>query len=269
MLPTRSWESQLSDQTYDQHLASVINHIESAHWSLNLYPDAREAGGTFVPVRPYRRGGGVKGHALDQERSGIEAARRARGQLRRYCAANRLNRLGTLTYRGDGCHDQIVLRAHVAEFFRALRTGVGGEAIPYVWVPEWHKTDHGLHVHFAVGQFIKRSLIEASWPHGFVHIKLLGDLPVGSGTLGEARKAAGYLSKYVVKSFADPLRLDGLHRYDLAQGFKPKLEQITGTSPDAVIALASEGFGALPEFRWSSGDALDWRGGPAIWAQWA
>lgn len=249
-------------------VSARINCIEAAHWSLNLYPDAREAGGTFVPVRPYRRGGGVKGFAVDPERAGMEAARRARGQLRRYCAANRLNRLGTLTYRGEGCHDQRALRADAGDFFRQLRACVGDQAFPYVWVPEWHKTDHGLHVHFAVGQYIQRSMIEASWPHGFVHIKLIGDLPVGSSTLAEARKAAGYLSKYVAKSFDDPLRLDGLHRYDLAQGFKPRVEQITGTSPDAVIALASEGFGAPPEFRWSSDDASDWRGGPAIWAQW-
>ena len=72
-----------------------------------------------------------------------------------------------------------------------------GAAFPYAWVPERHKSDHGLHLHFAVGRFIRRSLIERSWGHGFVHIKLLGDLPVGTGTVEEARRAAGYLSKYV------------------------------------------------------------------------
>ncbi|MEO9240761.1 MAG: hypothetical protein ABI418_22045, partial [Jatrophihabitantaceae bacterium] len=108
----------------------------------------------------------------------------------------------------------------------------------YAWVPEWHKTGHGLHLHFAVGRFIPRSLIAASWPHGFVHIKVIGDLPVGSGTLGEARKVAGYLSKYVAKSFADPNRVQGLHRYDLAQGFQPTVVRITGCNPDAVIGEA-------------------------------
>ena len=258
----------MSVSGFGDSVSARINRVEAAHWSLNVYLDAREAGGTFVPMLPYRRGGGLKGFALDPERSSFEAARRAKGRLRRYCAANRLNRLGTLTYRGEGCHDQQMLRADVGEFFRQLRDGLAGEGFAYVWVPEWHPGGHGLHVHFAVGQYIQRSLIEASWPHGFVHIKLLGDLPVGSGALGEARLAAGYLSKYVAKSFADPLRLDGLHRYDLAQGFKPKVEQITGNSPDAVIALASEGFGAEPLLRWSSDDVLDWRGGPAIWVQW-
>ena len=240
-----------------------------ACWSLSLYPDAREAGGAFLPSVPYPRGGGIKGHAADPARARVEASRRAKGKLRRYCAANRLNRLGTLTYRGAGCHDQRQVRAHVGEFFRLLRAEMGGKPFPYAWVPEWHKTDHGLHLHFAVGRFIKRSLIEASWPHGFVHIKVIGDLPVGAGLLGEARKAAGYLGKYVAKSFADDRRIDGLHRYDLAQGFTPKVERITGTSPDAVIGQASERIGATPLLRWSSQDVPDWQGGPAIWAQWA
>ncbi len=56
--------------------------------------------------------------------------------------------------------------------------------MPYVWVPEWHKSGHGQHVHFAVGRFVPRRVIEQAWGRGFVHIKLLGDLPVGSGALG-------------------------------------------------------------------------------------
>lgn len=80
-------------------------------------------------------------------------------------------------------------------FFRELRAGLGHPALPYLWSAEWHKSDHGLHVHFAVGRFVPRHLIEGAWGRGFVHIKLLGDLPVGSGSLEEARKAAGYLSK--------------------------------------------------------------------------
>ena len=62
-----------------------------AYWSFNLYPDAGEGGGCFVPTLRARasEGGGA---AVDGERSQVEAARRARAKLRRYCAANRLNR---------------------------------------------------------------------------------------------------------------------------------------------------------------------------------
>jgi hypothetical protein len=107
------------------------------------------------------------------------ATRRARTRVRRYCAANRLNRLATLTYRGEGCHERQRLSGDVGGFFRRLRQGIGGAAFPYLWTGEWHKRGHGLHVHFAVGRFVPRTKIEDAWPHGFVHIKLLGDPAAG------------------------------------------------------------------------------------------
>jgi hypothetical protein len=168
-----------------------------------------------------------------------------------------------------GCHEPEQIRADLGEFFRSLRDGLGGDPLPYVWVPEWHKSGHGLHAHFAVGQYIKRSLIEQAWGRGFVHIKLLGDLPVGSGTLSEARRAAGYLSKYVTKTFVDPdARVLGLHRYDVAQGFQPEAVAITGSSADAVLEQASAVFAESPSSTWFSRDAEGWEGPPSVWAQW-
>ena len=240
-----------------------------AGWRFSLYPDAHEGGGSFqasvrrVPTYVSR------GYALDPERSASEAGRRARAKLRRYCTANRLNRLGTLTFAGDGCHDPVELRGYLSDFFRALRLALGVSAFPYVWVPEWHPKGHGLHAHFAVGRFIKRSLIAEAWGHGFVHIKLLGDLPVGSTNLSEARRAAGYLSKYVAKSFADPsARILGLHRYDIAQGFLPLPVALSGRSAADVLAQASSVFDSVPSFEWSSSSLESWQGPPAIWAQW-
>lgn len=240
-------------------------------WWLSLYPQAGEGGGCFVSSRPPQRSYVARGRAADPERAALEAGRRAKGRVRRYCAANGLNRLGTLTYRGEGCHDPRELRAHVGEFFRDLRDGLGKDALPYLWVPEWHKTDHGLHVHFAVGQYVPRRLIEEAWGRGFVHIKLLGDLAVGSGTWEEARRAAGYLSKYVTKTFTDPAtRVLGLHRYDVAQGFQPIKVRLWGTHADSVIDQASEMLEARPSRVWRSGDEIEveWHGPPAIWAQW-
>lgn len=146
---------------------------------------------------------------------------------------------------------------------------MGGEPFPYVWVPEWHKTGHGLHAHFAVGRFIRRSVIVQAWGHGFVHIKLLGDLRVGSGTLSEARVAARYLSKYVAKTFADPQARElGLHRYDVAQGFKPVPVSLFGSTADDVIGQASTFFDAEPLTRWDSFERPEWQGPPAVWVQW-
>src|SRR5689334_16710919 len=85
-------------------------------WVLGLYPDAGEASGTFQ-YRSRRRDCPTPGPAIDPDRSASEAARRARATVRRYAAANRLDRLGTLTYAGDGLHDERSLRRHVAHFF--------------------------------------------------------------------------------------------------------------------------------------------------------
>ena len=240
-------------------------------WSLSLCAAAGEAGGCFVTARQERRGG-HGGPAADPERARREAGRRARARMRRYCAANRLNRLGTLTYRGKGCHDPRQARRDVGVFFRSLRAATGGEAFPYVWVPEWHKSGHGLHLHFAVGKFVPRGLIDQAWGHGFVHIKLLGDLPSGSGAFAESRKAAGYLSKYVAKSFDDDregvLRPNGLHRFDVAQGFTPRTVVLRGRTRQEVLEHAAGYMGGPPDVVWSSTEAQDWPGPPAVWAQW-
>ena len=171
-------------------------------WMLTLYPGAGEAGGCFVSARR-RETRPTGGPAADPQRAAAEAGRRARARLRRYCAANRLNRMGTLTYGPPRCSDAKELRGHIGLFFRQLREETGGKAFPYAWVPELHGDGEHFHVHFAVGRYIPRAKIVAAWGRGFVHIKLLGHLPVGSGPVAEARVAAGYLSKYVAKTFTD------------------------------------------------------------------
>ena len=242
-----------------------------AGWFLSLYPDAGEAGGSFVSSSRPTRSGWVPGTpAVDPARSRQEAARRAQSKVRRYCAANRLNRMGSMTYAGAGVHDPLVVRHDVGLFFRSLRSALGGRPLPYVWVPEWHKTDHGLHLHFAVGQYVNYRLIRSTWGHGFINIKRLSDLPVGSTTLHEARNAAGYLSKYISKSFDadDSSRAARLHRYDVAQGFQPKVRRLRGRWSGEVLAAANTVMGAQPVISWSSAEAEDWQGPPAVWFAW-
>ena len=67
-------------------------------WQLSLYPQAAEAGGCLVTMRSGEAAGGEP----DPERSQAEGARRARAKVRRYGAANRLNRLATTHLRGRG-----------------------------------------------------------------------------------------------------------------------------------------------------------------------
>jgi hypothetical protein len=159
------------------------------------------------------------------------------------------------------------VRADVGDFFRSLRVALGGKPFPYAWVPEWHKS-HGLHVHFAVGRFIRHSLIEATWGRGHVGIDLIGDLPIGSGSREEARKAAAYLSKYVTKSFDDP-RASRLHRFDVAQGFQPESSRIYGRTVEEALGHAADLMnGAAPTVVWRSEDSPLWQGPPSVWASW-
>ena len=236
--------------------------VSQGYWELSLFPDAGECVAVFhsADATPKSGSGG------DPEESARVAVRRARTRLRRYCAANRLNRLGTLTYRPPFCGDPRVLRAQVGVFFRSLRRGLGGEAFPYLWTGEWHKDGLRLNAHFAVGRYVSRTKIEGAWPHGFVHIKLLGDLPYGSAALDQARLAARYLSKYVGKSFA--AQGQGLHRYEVAQGFAPRREGIRGRSSDEVLAWAVERMGRAADFVQSSAEWRDYRGPPAVFLSW-
>jgi hypothetical protein len=159
-----------------------------------------------------------------------------------------------------------VLRRDVAEFWVELRGRLGGDRFPYVWVPEWHPGGHGLHVHFAVGRYVKRGLLEASWPHGFTHIKLLGGLPIGSGSLAEARVAARYLGKYVGKGFDDDARrAPGRHRYEVAQGFQPRTVRVRGGSLGSALHKAELIVGRKPVHVWRSSDESDWTGPPVVW----
>jgi hypothetical protein len=118
-----------------------------------------------------------------------------------------------------------------------------------------------------VGQYIKRSLIERAWGQGIVHIKLIGDLPVGAGSLEEARVSGRYLGKYAGKSVGEG-RVTGLHRYEVAQGFQPGW--ITCYGPTAVDAIesASAYMGASPSHWWFSSPSEGWNGPPACWVAW-
>jgi hypothetical protein len=247
-----------------------LGRWEQAAWVLNLYPTAGEASGCFVAVGGRRAGGGVRGLAADPERAALEGARRARAFVRRYAAANGLTRFGTLTYRGEGCFDQTALRVDLAAFFRGVRAELGGP-VPYLWVPEWHKT-HGLHAHFALDQFAHQRMLERVWGHGHVSIKRLSGARAGDGSWQSARIASGYLAKYVTKTFVDAeeykRRLFGLHRYEPAQGFKPPVKQLRGTSWADLMGEACDIMGGRWSREWFSNDVEGWRAPPAYWFQW-
>jgi len=85
--------------------------LDGPGWSFSLYPGAGEGGGCFVSSYRPERVFVARGEAKDAQRAVQEAGRRAKGRLRRYCAHNRLNRLGTLTYGPPRCTDPLQVRA--------------------------------------------------------------------------------------------------------------------------------------------------------------
>lgn len=113
--------------------------------------------------------------------------------------------------------------ATLGGFFRALREAMGGKAFPPVWVPEWQKT-HGLHVHYAGGRGVPRSVIGQAWNHGWSTSDCWAACRWVRVRLRMREWLRGYLSKYVDKSFNDDndevRRSKGLHRIDVAQGFR-------------------------------------------------
>ena len=244
----------------------LVELARTAYWQLGLYPGAAEANGSFQPALARERHYVPRGKGHDAGRCLEEAARRAGGRLRRYCAHNRLNRLGTLTYDGTGCLDQLELRHDVGLFMRRLRQELG-RSFPYAWVPEWHPGGHGLHAHFALGRYVKWSLINDLWGLGRVDIRLLRQRRMGSGALEESRQAGRYLAKYVSKGMAEG-REFGLHRYDVAEGFQPTVELIKGRTAADVVAEASERMGSAPLRLWRSRGERRWFGPPALWVAW-
>lgn len=231
-----------------------------AGWRLSLYESAREAVCQFQPSarRVWTRG--VAGAASDPDRSRMEAARRAATKVRRYCAANGLDRLWTLTYAGSGCHDPEQLRDDVAQFFRGLRRDLGGEPFPYAWVPEWHPQGHGLHAHFALGAYVRRSLVQRLWPHGFNNAKRLA-VAAGGDEFAGRRQAARYLAKYVAKTFSAEHDF-GRHRYEVAQGFQPVPILLSGSNEWELLRAANDLMGRAPVSSWSSDDQPGWQAPP-------
>jgi hypothetical protein len=239
-------------------------------WRFKLFPDAFEASGSrrwILEQRELGSSGGYSEQPLEfrQGRSQEVANRRAAGRLRRYVVANRLNRLGTLTY-ASPCRDPKQVSVDVGAFFRRLREVIG-RRFPYVWVREWHPSGHGLHVHFLVGRFIHQSTIKEVWGKGIVDIRSRGMRRLGDGAAAEARQQARYLSKYITKA-AEEERSPWLHRFEVAQRYQPKCVVVSAPNEHRAIDSLAKRMGGVPQFIWRSSDQQEWLGPLARWLAW-
>lgn len=198
---------------------------------------------------------------LRHEASQRARAARARARMRRYVIKNKLTRMWTLTF-ADEVHDRAVALEAMQEFVRRLRDEFG-EAIPYLYVFEWHKlNDRGWHVHMLVqARRVEHKRMERLWGHGFVQYSD-GQKRRGVSQRERARTAATYAAKYVGKDIERGLE-SGDHAYEVAQGFRPERIARSAGTWRAGVALAVAFFGGLvPRVMWDSSDADVWFGPP-------
>jgi hypothetical protein len=229
-------------------------------WDLTVYRGAREA----VMVRRCPRKpteGKPEGDPSDPERAATEAARRARAMVRRVCGEYRLDRLWTLTYR-EATHDRDQALSDVQRFIKRLVRRVG--RVRYVAVFELHPGGHGLHVHLAIGRFLPKSVVAASWGHGFVDARRLA----GKGSKSPA--AAGrYLAKYLTKEAWVDHGMTSRQRYLRSEGMALNPTRLTADYPGTLLAVMNRFTqGARYTFEWTSLGHPDWRGPPAWFAMW-
>ena len=202
---------------------------------------------------------GIRGAAKDPVRSKAEALRRARTKVRRYCTENRLRFMWTFTYRGDGEHDLRKVRRDVERLLASVRAS-RGKAFPYLWVPELHKTEHGIHVHMGVPFYFDQALLEKLWGRGWVWCS--DKKPKGAAAFLGYQIAARYLSKYLGKAF-DTAEF-GCHRYERAQGYEITVERTIRHDMDDGREYAEQRFGFPVVFEWSSASAEAWEGPPLV-----
>lgn len=196
-------------------------------------------------------------------RAASEAARRARSKIGRYCVANRLQFMWTLTF-AVAEWDVDTARRAVNSLISKL-TAWFGKAFPYLYVFELHPgteenpDGHGLHVHMAVPMYIPHDVFTELW--GLGHTWVSGPRRRGIAAGIAARSSARYLSKYIDKAIEDGHDF-GRHRYEVAQGFQPHRERVRRWNLADGIRYAIEQFGEQPSFVWMSDQDPTWLGPP-------
>jgi hypothetical protein len=156
----------------------------------------------------------------------------------------------------------------VAELVRKLRDEFGDQA--EVHTAEPHKDGVHWHGHMAIGRYIPHKRLEALWGHGFVHLRKFTNRQSPGGGKGAAvRAAAGYVAKYVGKSYElEGGAGAGRHRYEVAQGYQPVSVSIAATSLEGFVRRTWAEVKQPVGIAWSSNDLDEWRGPPVVVLGW-
>lgn len=200
----------------------------------------------------------------NREASAASAAKRAKVNIRRWCLHNRIERLLTLTLRPECCSDGVAptfddLAGRAGQFRRRLEAAMPG--VKVVLVVEPGKTTGRLHFQGGLDRYVKKEVLEACWPWGFVEarqVRLRGRDVAGEEAM---RVCASYLAKYVAKDAGGRHRPDGRHRYEVTQGCKPPSEVLDADTIDEGWRLIVAFFdGELPRYVWRSEEVPDFPG---------
>jgi hypothetical protein len=198
---------------------------------------------------------------------------RARREVRRYCVRNRLDRMWTLTFRcwscdeaPCGCGEQASPSPAEAwecwtRFVRRLRRFLGHDVPVLAVLERGSKGTRRVHLHVAVGFLVDVEELERVWGHGWV--KARRSRAQGSGLRERARRAAGYLSKYLGKDFGQE-REQGDHRYRRARGFSARLVRRRRLSRADAEWFAQQMCGGDVVDVWASDGEGEWGGPPVV-----
>lgn len=107
----------------------------------------------------------------------------------------------TLTY-AKGNHGKQKLYWDIQNMAKRY-THYVGKRLEYICVPEWHKTDHGLHAHLCINSpYIDNALwAKKLWRQGFIKV----NASYSPGHYDNPIKIANYMTKYLRKEFlCDP-----------------------------------------------------------------
>jgi hypothetical protein len=202
----------------------------------------------------------------------VSHGRRAAGAIRRFAKANGLNYLWTLTY-AEAASDRAQVVRDVMRFFAGLAVHLGELAAVAV-IERGGRGTKRLHVHFAMQGRVDHAEMGWLWGHGYVYYGD-GERHPGRSTV---EKLAGYLSKYLCKTFegdglADGDRQAEQNRYLHTQGFEPECTSRRFDLPQYAedwLALLMQSPGAARSFTIEgelelSGRTYRWR--PECWWQ--
>ena len=187
--------------------------------------------------------------------------RRARRSIEDYMVHNGLTKMWTLTYAKKTWSRRQVVE-DLGRFFETWRRYMG-RAFPYAWVIEEHK-DGSYHVHLAVhdGLYTDKKKLQEMWGHGIVRFDRSKKISRGVSKR-EVRRLATYLTKYIAKDLGDELE-KGSHRYEVAQGFSPRVERrYFATKAEGLAFIAQVADEVYPQV-WCYLDSTEWVG-PAVW----